>query len=335
MLSGRRLLFVSPMLLRYALKRALFSVPLLLGITLISFLVLHLAPGSPVSARGSLNPHISPESIRELRALYGLDKPLSTQYWDWLKRCAGFNFGDSFQDRQSVLSHILQALPATLLLNGVALLLVFGLGLPLGIFSAIRSGSPLDRAFTLSSFLAFSIPAFVLALFLQLVFGAWLGWFPISGFSSPWSMGQGWLAQAGDVLWHLVLPVWTTAFGAWVTVAQYMRNSTLEVLSQDYIRTAFAKGLGARRITLRHALPNALLPIITLLGLSVPGLVGGSFIIETIFAWPGMGRLGYEAAMNYDYPLVMGVVVMGAVLTVFGNLLADICYAVVDPRVRY
>jgi peptide/nickel transport system permease protein len=323
------------MLFRYAIKRFLFALPLLLGITIVSFGILHLAPGGPVSTQGDFNPRVSPESIRELRALYGLDKPVATQYWDWLSRLARLDLGNSFRDHQPVINRILQALPATLLLNVLALLLVYGVGLPLGVFSAVRKDSRWDKVFTLFSFVAFAIPAFVLALVLQMIFGSVLGWFPLSGFRSPWLEGQPWWRQALDISWHMALPVAVSAFGSWVQISRYMRNSFLEVMNQDYIRTARAKGLKLRDVYLGHALPNAMLPIITLLGLSFPSLIGGSIIIETIFAWPGMGRKGFEAAINYDYPLVMGIAIMGAVLTVAGNLLADIAYAVVDPRVRY
>lgn len=323
------------MLLRYAVKRGLLAIPLLIGISLISFGILHLAPGGPSVMQESMNPHISPESIKELRALYGLDKPLHVQYFSWLGRLARLDLGNSFRDRQPVMKKVLDALPATLLLNVFSLLVVFGIGIPLGIHSAISKGSGMDRGLTLFSFLAYSIPAFCLALFAQLVLGVWLGVVPISGFRAAWASEQTWWKQALDVGWHLVLPVTVTSFGSWVSTSRYMRNSLLEVLAQEYIRTAKAKGLSQRAVIWYHALPNALLPIITLLGLMLPGLIGGGVIIEAIFAWPGMGRLGYDAAINYDYPVVMGVTILGAGLTVLGNLLADLAYGWVDPRVRY
>lgn len=323
------------MLLRYAVKRGLLAIPLLIGISLISFGILHLAPGGPSVMQENMNPHISPESIKELRALYGLDKPLHVQYFSWLGRLARLDLGNSFRDRQPVIKKVCDALPATLLLNVFSLLVVFGIGIPLGIHSAISKGSGMDKGLTLFSFLAYSIPAFCLALFAQLVFGVWLGVVPISGFRAAWASEQTWWKQALDVGWHLILPVTVTAFGSWVSTSRYMRNSLLEVLAQEYIRTAKAKGLSQRAVIWSHALPNAMLPIITLLGLMLPGLIGGGVIIEAIFAWPGMGRLGYDAAINYDYPVVMGVTILGAGLTVLGNLLADLAYGWVDPRVRY
>jgi peptide/nickel transport system permease protein len=323
------------MLRRYILKRLLLALPLLLGISVITFAVLHLAPGGPVLAQTSLNPRISPDSIRELRTLYGLDRPLPEQYLSWLSRLARFDLGVSFKDRRPVAERVVEALPATLLLSVLGFLVSYGLGVPLGVWSALKGGGRHDRAIALSSFVAYSIPSFILALALQYLFGVRLGWLPISGFQSPWAAYQPWWQQALDVAWHLILPLLVTSFGAWVATSQYMRNSLVEVLAQDYIRTARAKGLPEAAVVRRHALPNALLPIITLLGLQLPGLIGGSFIIESLFAWPGMGRLGYEAAINYDYPVVMGVAFMAALLTILGNLLADVCYALIDPRVRY
>jgi peptide/nickel transport system permease protein len=323
------------MILRLILKRLALSVPLLLGISVLTFAILHLAPGGPVLAQASLNPRISPDSVREMRQLYGLDEPVAAQYWKWLSRLARFDLGVSFKDRRPVSARVLEALPGTLLLSVLGFLIAYGVGVPLGAWSAARGGGALDHGITLLSFVAYSLPSFVLALALQSLLAASWGWLPISGMLSPWSAYQPWWRQLPDLLWHLVLPVTVTAFGSWVATAQFMRNSLLEALTQDYIRTARAKGLSQAAVLRRHALPNALLPLITLLGLQLPGLIGGSFIIESLFAWPGMGRLGYEAAINYDYPVVMGVAFMGALLTVLGNLLADVGYALIDPRVRY
>jgi peptide/nickel transport system permease protein len=322
-------------LLRYCVKRALLSVPLLLGITLLSFGILHLAPGNPVQAEMAMNPKMGAESLKALRKLYGLDDPLPTQYLRWLGRLARLDFGNSFRDQRKVSEKILASLPATLLLNGAALCLVFGIGVPLGIHSAAKAGTRTDRAFTAFSFFAYAVPSFWLALLLQLALGVWLGILPISGYSSLDSWNASWFRSLGDVLWHLLLPLTVTGFGAWASISRYMRNSMLEALGQDYIRTARAKGLGETQVLLRHALPNALLPMVTILGMALPGLIGGSVIIETIFAWPGMGRLFWEAATGYDYPVVMGLTVLGAVLTLLGNFLADVAYAALDPRIRF
>jgi peptide/nickel transport system permease protein len=323
------------MLKRLILRRLALALPLLFGISLLTFGIVHLAPGSPVQAQASMNPRISPESVQEMRALYGLDKPLPEQYLAWLSRLARFDLGVSFKDRRPVMQKVLEVLPATLLLSGLGFLIAYGVGIPLGLLTAAKGGGWFDRSSTLASFIAYSLPAFVLALFLQAVLGAWWGIAPISGFSSPWAEQAPLWRLIPDVLWHMLLPITVTAFGSWVATAQFMRNSLIEALHQDYIRTARAKGLSEQRVLWRHALPNALLPLITLLGLQLPGLIGGSFIIESIFAWPGMGRLAYESAINYDYPVVVGVAFMGALLTLAGNLLADIGYALADPRVRY
>jgi peptide/nickel transport system permease protein len=322
-------------LLRYTLRRLALTLPLLLGISLVTFGVVHLAPGGPVQPESAMNPKMSAESIRALRALYGMDKPLPEQYWNWLGRLAHFDFGLSFQDQRPVWDKIKETLPATFLLNILSLTFVFGVGVPLGIFSAARPTSPTSAFVEHFSFLAYSMPGFWLALICQIVFGVWLGVLPISGFMSLNAWDQGVLSRAADIAWHLVLPLFVSAFGTWVVISRYMRNSMLDVLNQDYIRTAKAKGLGERAVLLRHALPNALLPLVTILGLSLPGLISGSVIIETIFAWPGMGRLAWEAATGYDYPVVLGLAFAGSVLTVMGNLAADLSYAVLDPRIRY
>lgn len=323
------------MLRRYLIKRLLLAVPLLFGITVLTFGILHLAPGGPTLAQTAFNPKVSPESIQEMRQLYGMDKPLPVQYLGWLGRLARFDLGVSFRDRRPVLERVLESLPATLLLSGLGFVVAYGVGVPMGVYTALHAGRRRDRLATLLSFLAYALPAFVLALFCQNLLAGRLGLMPISGFRSPWSEAWPLWRQALDVLWHMALPLAVTAFGSWVATAQFARNSLLEALSQDYVRFARAKGLPERRVILGHALPNAMLPLVTLLGLQLPALIGGSFIIESIFAWPGMGRLGYEAAVNYDYPVVMGVAFMGALLTVLGNLLADVGYAVIDPRVRY
>ncbi|MES2201330.1 MAG: ABC transporter permease [candidate division FCPU426 bacterium] len=323
------------MLLRYTLRRLLITVPLLLGISVLTFGILHLAPGSPVQSETAMNPRMSAESIRTLRELYGMDKPLHEQYLAWLRRLAHFDFGNSFKDQRPVIDKVMDALPATLLLNLPTLIFAFGIGIPLGIFSAARPGTKTEKLLTGFSFIAWSMPAFWLALMLQLLGGVWLGILPISGFSSMGSLDLGIWQKGLDIGWHLVLPLVVSSFGSWAVVSRYMRNSVVETLGQDYIRTAYAKGLDDRQVLLRHAMPNALLPQITQVGLAIGGLIGGSVIVETIFAWPGMGRLAWEAATGYDYPVLMGVAFMGAILTVFGNLAADLAYAALDPRIRY
>lgn len=310
-------------------------VPMLIGITLISFVVIHLAPGEPTDLQTDLNPEASVELKERLRSQYGLDQPLYVQYGKWLVRLAQFDFGDSFsQDRRPVLDKIKERLPITILINVLSIGLILAVSVPIGILSAVKRNSPFDRGTTIFVFLGFAMPSFWLALLLMDFFGVRLGLFPISGLRSIGYEYMGPMQQVFDYLHHLILPVFISAFGGLAGFSRYMRSNMLEVIRQDYILTARAKGLSERVVIYRHALRNALLPVITILGLSVPGLIGGSVIFETIFAIPGMGKLFYDGVMMRDYPLIMGILVIGAILTLIGNLLADIGYAMADPRIR-
>ncbi len=320
---------------RYILKRLLLSIPILFGISLITFAVIHITPGGPTVVQSQMNAKMSPDSIAKLKTLYGLDKPLHLQYLNWLSRLARFDFGESFNDNRPVTEKILERLPATLQLNILSLLLLFLIAVPLGVYSAAQENSVFERLFTSLSFVGYSIPAFWLALLLMLFFGVWLQWLPISGMASVNAANMPPVLQIYDSIQHLLLPLFVSVFGSIAGLSRYMRSGMLEVIRQDYIRTARAKGLPERDVLLKHALRNALLPVITIIGLSIPGLISGGFIFETIFAWPGMGRLAYESAMSFDYPVIMGVVTAGALLTLLGNLFADIAYAFADPRIRY
>jgi len=310
-------------------------IPLLLGITIITFVVVHLSPGGPADMLTGLSPKVSAEAKARLHSLYGLDKPFHVQYWLWLSRLVRFDFGRSFKDGRLVIIKILERLPATLLLNVLSLLLIFFIALPIGVISAVKQDSFFDKGMTVFVFLGFSVPAFWLALLLMVLFGVVLGWLPISGMHSVNFPYFSFWGKLWDIIKHLILPVFVSAFGGLAYLSRYSRTSMLEVLRQDYIRTARAKGLSEKKVIYRHALRNALIPIVTLLGLSLPALIGGGFIFETIFAWPGMGRLGYQAIMARDYPVIMGVGVIAALLTLLGNLIADITYAFIDPRIRY
>lgn len=322
-------------MLEYIVRRLLFMIPLLLGITIITFVIVHLSPGGPADMLTGLSPKVSAEAKARLHSLYGLDKPFHVQYWLWLSRLVRFDFGRSFKDGRLVIIKILERLPATLLLNVLSLLLIFFIALPIGIISAVRQDSFFDKGMTVFVFLGFSVPAFWLALLLMVLFGVVLGWLPISGMHSVNFPYFSFWGKLWDIIKHLILPVFVSAFGGLAYLSRYSRTSMLEVLRQDYIRTARAKGLSEKKVIYRHALRNALIPIVTLLGLSLPALIGGGFIFETIFAWPGMGRLGYQAIMARDYPVIMGVGVIAALLTLVGNLIADITYAFIDPRIRY
>ena len=320
----------------FALRRFLLEIPLLIGITFVSFLVIHLAPGEPTEVQtGDLSVHSTAQARQALRELYGLDKPFHVQYWKWLTRVVQLDFGRSFQpDGRPVLTKIGERLPITLLLNVVEMLLIMAVAVPIGVLSATRQYSLFDKVTTVFVFVGFATPDFWLALLLMILFGVQLGWLPISGLRSlNWEYLAFW-PQQWDFLSHLVLPVAVATFGGLAGFSRYMRQSMLEVVRQDYIQTARAKGLPEQVVIGKHALRNALLPVVTILGLSLPGLIGGSVIVESIFAIPGMGQLMVQAVFSRDYPLIMGNLVIVAGLTLAANLLADLAYGVVDPRIR-
>jgi peptide/nickel transport system permease protein len=322
-------------MLLHVVRRLLMMIPLLLGITLLSFAVIHLAPGEPTDLQTQLNPEVSVELKERLRAQYDLDKPLLVQYGKWLGRLARLDFGNSFaQDRRPVAGKIAERLPITILINVLSIGLILAVAIPIGVVSAVHRHSLFDRMTTVFVFVGFATPSFWLALLLMDYLGVRFGLFPIAGLKSLGYEYFGWARQMGDLAHHLVLPVFVSAFGGLAGFSRYMRGNMLEVIRQDYILTARAKGLSEETVIWRHALRNALLPVITILGLSVPGLIGGSVIFETIFAIPGMGKLFYDGVMMRDYPLIMGILVIGAVLTLIGNLIADLGYALADPRIR-
>jgi peptide/nickel transport system permease protein len=275
------------------------------------------------------------ETIARIRAHYGLDQPWHIQYLKWLRNIIMLDFGTSFApDGRPVLDKILERIPITIFINVVALLLILAIAIPIGVSSAVKQGTLFDRGTTVFVFLGFAIPSFWLALLLMILFGVKLEWLPISGIRSLNYMDLSYVGRVLDFAKHLILPIFISAFGGLASMSRYMRSNMLEVIRQDYITTARAKGLDERTVIFRHALRNALLPVITLLGLQVPGLIGGSVIIETIFAIPGMGQLFYQSVMMRDYPTVMGILVIGAVLTLLGNLFADVSYSLADPRIR-
>ena len=320
----------------YALRRLVLAIPLLIGITLISFFVIHLAPGEPTELGTGDTPIQSDKEVRErLVQMYGLDKPLHVQYWNWLTRLVQLDFGRSFSpDARPVLQKIGERLPVTLLLNVVEMMIIVALAIPIGVFSATRQYSKFDKITTIFVFVGFATPDFWLALMLMILFGVQLGWLPISGLRSPtWEYLSFW-RQQWDFVGHLVLPILVATFGGLAGFSRYMRQSMLEVVRQDYIQSARAKGLAERVVIGKHALRNALLPIVTVLGLSLPGLIGGSVIVESIFAIPGMGQLMVQAVFERDYPVIMGNLVIVATLTLGANLIADLTYSLVDPRIR-
>ncbi len=320
----------------YALRRFVLALPLLVGITFVSFLVIHLAPGDPLEMQmGEMTAESSTQAKQMLRELYGLDKPLAVQYWNWLLRLVRLDFGRSFMpDGRPVLEKIGERLPVTLLLNLIEMIIILALAVPIGILSATRQYSRFDKVTTVFVFVGFATPDFWLALLLMMLFGVQLGWLPISGLRSlNWEYLSFW-PQQWDFLSHLFLPIAVATFGGLAGFSRYMRQSMLEVIRQDYIQSARAKGLAERVVIGKHALRNAMLPIVTILGLSLPGLIGGSVIVESVFAIPGMGQLMVQSVFQRDYPVIMANLVIVSVLTLLANLVADLSYGLVDPRIR-
>ena len=322
-------------MLTYLARRIVGLIPLLLGITLISFVVIHLTPGTPTEMATELNPKVSLEARQRLNEIYGLNRPLHVQYAKWLKRFVTCDFGNSMVgDQRPVMQKIAERIPVTLTINVLSLLLILLIAIPIGVWAAAHPHGVFDHVTTVIVFLGFSMPTFWLALILMRWLGVQLQWLPVAGLTSlQHDALSGW-GKLADIAQHLLLPVGISAFGGLAGVARFMRGSMVDVLRADYIRTARAKGLAERHVLFRHAFRNALLPIITILGLSLPGLLGGSVIFETIFSIPGLGRLYFDAVMTRDYPMIMGLLTIGAVLTLLGNLLADVAYAYADPRIR-
>ncbi len=330
-------------MLLYLVKRLIEIVPTLFGITLISFFIVHLAPGKPTDIFTELNPKITPEAREKLEKYYGLDKPIIVQYGLWLKRFVKLDFGESFSsDRRPVMQKIWDAkrpllerrLFVTFMINLLSLIIILTIAIPVGISSATRRDTLYDRVTTTTVFAGFAMPSFWLALLLMILFGVHLHWLPISQLKSMNFDSLPFADKIWDVAKHLIIPIFVAAFTGLAYDSRFMRSSMLEVIRQDYVTVARAKGLPERLVIYRHALRNALLPMITLIGLSVGGLVGGSVIFENIFGIPGMGQLFYMSVMTRDYPTVMGILTIGALLTLVGNLLADLGYMLADPRIR-
>lgn len=322
---------------RYIVSRLLQAIPLLLGIVTVIFFIMHLAPGDPLAEMEErlAARNVDPAVIERVREQYGLNDPLGMQYVNWLGDLARGDLGTSIRYGRPVSALIVEALPFTLQLTVLALFFDALIGIPLGVMSAVRRGSGLDRGVTLAALVVYAVPGFWLGLMLILVFSVGLGWLPTSQAMSFDYEQMSFFARLGDRLWHLVLPVFVLGVASAAGTARYVRNRLLDTLGEDFILAARARGLNERTVIYGHALRNALLPLITIYGMSLPFLIGGAAIIETLFAWPGMGRLAVEAVTGQDYPVIMAVTMIAAGLTVIGNLLADIAYGIVDPRVRY
>ena len=316
----------------YVVRRLLWGVLIVWGVYTLAFFVVDAAPGDPFT--GIQSPKMKSEDFARLRAHWGYDKPVVTRYFIQLANLAHFDLGTSIVEKRPVLDLLRDAIPNTLLLGGTSLLLEFVLGVALGVLSAVRRGTRTDSILTVGSLFIYSMPGFWMAEMVVLVFAVNLGWLPSSGMHSVGAEQLSGFAYVLDVAKHLVLPAFVLGVSGAAGVARFQRSAVLEVIRQDYIRTARAKGLDERTVVGKHALRNALIPVITLLGLSLPFLVSGAVITETIFAWPGMGQQVINAIPNRDIQVVTGFTLVASVMVVAGNLLSDILYAVVDPRVR-
>jgi peptide/nickel transport system permease protein len=322
----------------YVIRRLMWMIPLLFGVSIICFALLKQAPGDPVvaiiAAGRDSGQQLTTEDREALREVYGLNRPIYVQYVDWLREAVRGNFGNSTRMRQPVFDVIMTRLPNTMKLAGVSLVITLVIALPLGIISAVKQYSPTDYGLTFFSFVGISIPQFWLALMLLYAFGIWLGWLPVRGIQSA-VVEPGLWNGIWDTISHYILPVTSITLVGLAGYMRYQRAAMLEVIRQDYIRTARAKGLPERTVILKHAWRNALIPIITLLGYIFVIMVEGSVVVENIFSWPGMGQLAVQSLNQRDYPVMMGIVLLSSVLILFGTLLSDILYALVDPRVRY
>jgi peptide/nickel transport system permease protein len=323
----------------YIARRVLGAIPLVLGIATIVFFVVNLAPGDPTALYANQN--VPPEVLAQIRTNFGLDEPLLVRYWKWLTAFLSGDFGYSFAQSRPVLDIVRETLPPTLALAGSTLVLIFLIGVTIGVLQAVRQHRATDRVLSVVSLFFYSMPSFWLGLMLMLLFSLkaheWGLPFalPPTGMTSVDNEFMGFWQQVGDRLAHLVLPVLTLTLVMSAGIARYTRGQMLEVIRQDYIRTARAKGLPERTVIIKHALRNSLLPVITLLGLYLPLLFSGSVFVEVIFSWPGMGRVIVDAIYQRDYPVIMATSFIFAVVVVIGSLVADVLYAAADPRIRY
>jgi peptide/nickel transport system permease protein len=314
---------------RYVVRRLLQMIPLLFGISILLFAVIQAAPGGPEAALLESDRFIDPEVIEAYRERLGVDQPVPVQYARWIGGALRGDLGVSFSTTRPVSEMIVERLPATLELMGASFLLAAVMAFVLGVVSAVRQYSWFDHFGTGVSFVGIAMPVFWFALILQLVFGVWLGWLPVAGTRTVGA------TSLGDHLLHLVLPATVLAFRYVAGWSRYLRASMLEVLRTDFIRTARAKGLAEGVVVWGHALRNAMIPVVSVMALNLAGLFSGAVITETIFAWPGIGRMFVQAMFARDYPLLMGILLLGSTMVVVFNLLADVIYGVLDPRIRY
>jgi peptide/nickel transport system permease protein len=316
----------------YVLRRVLATIPVVLGVTLVTFLIMHVTAGSHIPGL-QISPNLTPGTVAQIRHNLGLDKPLQTQYLDWAGNALRGNFGRSLEDQTSVSHQIFTRLPATLQLTGLAVLLALLFSIPVGLVGAVKRGSKLDHGLTTISVAGFAIPQFWLGLILILIFSVQ---FQKWGLPSLPQSGQMSVINGGgfvDRLRHIVMPAVVLSFFYIATWSRYLRSTMIEVLSSDYIRTAMAKGMSRRRAVLVHGLRNGLVPLVTLIGLTLPYLVSGALVVEIVFGWPGIGLFAYQRALDFDYTTVLGTTTFVAFLVVLGSLVADLLTILLDPRV--
>ena len=314
-------------MLNFLLRRSGQSVVVLFLVSVIGFAALNLAPGGPLS-QFALTPGMSQQTLHRLAEQMGLNRPLPVQYFDWLTHLLKGDWGRSYRDGQPVLHIILSHLPATLLLMVTSTLLAVTIGVWVGVKSAVRRYSLFDDVATMASMIALSIPTFWFGLVAIYFFSLKLHWFPAG---NMYTIGDG---SVGDILHHLVLPVLVLTFVDIAVWSRYMRSATLETINQEFVKTARAKGLSPRQVLLKHVVRNALLPMVALAGMQLPTILGGALVAETVFTWPGMGRLFLDSLGYSDYPVVMGLLMFSAIMVLAGNLLADVVTALIDPRIR-
>ena len=326
-------------MLRFILRRVLQAIPLLLVISGLVFLLIHAAPGGPLAIYLS-NPNVRPEDIERLRRALGLDRPLWQQYWSWLAAFAQGDWGYSFSDGRPVAVRIIERVPATLELVGVSMVAAVALTLPAGILSAVRRGRWFDRLTTAVAMAGVSLPAFWFGLLLQIVFAVGLGWLPSSGRTTPgWPGGPDWSGRSGgpggllDHAQHLVMPVAVLAVVQAAAWSRYLRGSMIETLAQPFVLASRARGVPARAVVLRHALRNAVGPMLAVVMVDAALLASGAVVTESVFAWPGLGSLFTEALARRDYSVLMALLMLTSTTIVWFNVLADVAHALVDPRV--
>jgi peptide/nickel transport system permease protein len=323
-------------MLRYVARRLSYAVLTFFGITVVVFALVHSVPGDPIDflLGNSGTKGISKETLAEIRHANHLDQPLPAQYLWWLRGVVTLDFGNSILDHRKVTEKIAEKMPNTFVLNLLAFLVAGVIGIPIGLWSATKSGHPLERGTALTFFLLYSLPVFWVGLLLMRLFSVKLGWLPLLGMTSDEYLDLGFAARVADRLKHLLLPVVTLAYGQLAIYTRFSKSALAEVIRQDFITTARAKGVAPAGVIWNHALRNALIPLITLLGLTIPYLISGSVIVEQIFQWDGVGLLYYSSIQSRDYPTVLGLTVATAIVTLLASLLSDLLYAAADPRIR-